>query len=252
MVASRESWLWLGSSPCPAPQPTTTHSPSFIASSAYPSSVNQWRGFCLLVIQKHSNKSHFPAFIFWDSGTHARRCPHGFCTLWEAILLPYLSYHLKVTFCYPWQQRHQSCTAIVPSSSSQTWPVQTTISCCLPHSSPFSSCCLSDLSSSTHHSSFPSQTSISISLPPWYNTKGARSRSVHHSGLHLLLHEGLGFHNSGTCFRKWKLCSNATLQPSQLQVLTGICQIPYSYLCSWAPFASINFSNSEVPNPTKY
>lgn len=106
-LPSRESWLWLGSSPCPASPSYHRLSPSFAAHSACPSSTMQQRG-C----------------VWWDSETprQAVSLPPSSVTLGHVLEdLPMVSacsgkpstFHIwvMVVFSYPWQERHKSCTA---------------------------------------------------------------------------------------------------------------------------------------------
>lgn len=82
---------------------------------------------------------------------------------------------VMVAFSYPWQERNQSYVAIVPSSSSETWPVQTAISS-RPHFH------LSPHTSSARGDSSPSTRPRVPGLAAF----------VTHSGLHLSSHAGLG------------------------------------------------------------
>lgn len=135
--------------------------------------VKQSGGFCLAMIQKHPGKSCSAGSgtCCWGSS------PWFLQALMSRSFSTYELWWLAATFGRGGSN---------PADSSQTWPVQMTISCCNPTSDPSSSsCCFLYLSSPTHCSLLPSQAPISASLSilstrgqePQHDTQGDRSTS---------------------------------------------------------------------------
>lgn len=162
-------------SPSPPPPPAPS-APALQPALHSPLVQSNQKGFVLLLFRNTQTKDYFPASILCASGAHAGGPPHGFCMgrMWGA--LPFHIWAI-VAFSYPWQEIHQSCTAIVPISPSQIWPMQTTISSCL-----------SDLSLPACHSPPPSQAPrpplsphvlSTVGQQPQHSTKGDRSSRVH-------------------------------------------------------------------------
>lgn len=234
-LPSRARWLWLGSSPCPAPHPTITPAPGLQPT--------------LLVPLPWGNKEGLSC---WDTGTlrQAVSLPPPSVTLGHVLEdLPMASacsgkpfpshIWVMVVFSYPWQGRHKSCTAsssqlnisnlacadnhlLVPSPLAVPPPLSLTFSC------------LHTTASCSPKPWFPSLSPMSSPLgraaPTQYQGLQAQQRSAQHSlAVTCGLRAGMLHHSrtANLCVRKWWWCSDTKLSHPSCNSLLELVRIHF-------------------------